>query len=180
MSQPAHTGHCKGPGDPRVPVTALPCLSPLCHAHHPAFGAGKDAGSHRHCSARSQAPRVWLSPPSPNSSTLPTTLGNFWRRRGMRGSFMPIRLKRPHKHLGGFLAAAGSWLELQEKVMAPSEKHWPWSRSGDSLHGLRAQGCCKCKGFWGTARGGLGQGGAQGTVGQGPAGAAAPRRRARG
>lgn len=41
-------------------------------------------------------------------SSLPTTLGNFWRRRGMRGSFMLIRLKRPHKRLGGFLAAAGS------------------------------------------------------------------------
>lgn len=46
--------------------------------------------------------------PSLTLSSVPTTLGNFWRRRGMRGSFMLIRLKRPHKRLGGFLAAAGS------------------------------------------------------------------------
>lgn len=37
-----------------------------------------------------------------------------------------MRLKRPHKRLCGFLAVAGSWLELQEKAMVPSERHWPW------------------------------------------------------
>lgn len=50
---------------------------------------------------------------------------------------MPIRLKRPHKRLGGFLAAAGSWLELQEKATAPSERHRHPPRGGDSLHGVR-------------------------------------------
>lgn len=37
-----------------------------------------------------------------------------------------MRLKRPHKRLGGFLAVAGSSLELQEKAMAPSERHRHW------------------------------------------------------
>jgi len=55
----------------------------------------------------------------------------------MRGSFMPIRLKRPHKRLGGFLAAAGSWLELQEKVRVLSERHRHRPRAGDSLVGVR-------------------------------------------
>lgn len=68
----------------------------------------------------------------------------------MRGSFMLMRLNRPHKRLGGFLAAAGSRPELQEKVTAASERHQQPPCGGDSVHRVmervRASGVCRDKG----------------------------------
>ena len=43
-------------------------------------------------------------------SSLPTTLGSFCLRSGIRGSFMLIRLKRPHRRCGAFFLPSESSL----------------------------------------------------------------------
>lgn len=44
------------------------------------------------------------------TSSLPTTLGSFCLRRGIRGSFMLMRLKRPHRRCGAFFLPSESSL----------------------------------------------------------------------
>lgn len=84
-----------------------------------------------------------------------------------------MRLKRPHKRLGGFLAAAGSWLELQDKATGPIREvpahTWRWgqpSRGGE--RGSRELGdAADAKGFWEREWGRSKQGGCPGHKGTG-------------
>lgn len=50
------------------------------------------------------------SPRDPVPISLPTTLGSFCLRSGIRGSFMLMRLKRPHNRCGAFFLPSVSSL----------------------------------------------------------------------
>lgn len=50
------------------------------------------------------------SPKDPGRISLPTTFGSFCLRSGIRGSFMLMRLKRPHSRCGAFFLPSVSSL----------------------------------------------------------------------
>lgn len=76
------------------------------HAH-PHQHSEPSISAHRHLHTHFPAAS---SPRDPARVSLPTTLGSFCLRSGIRGSFMLMRLKRPHSRCGGFFLPSESSL----------------------------------------------------------------------
>ena len=78
-------------------------------------------------------------------SSLPTTLGSFCLRSGIRGSFMLIRLKRPHRRCGAFFLPCES--SLRGRGLSEGGGTVPWPEGRGKSAGAHP---------WGGAGGGAG------------------------
>lgn len=99
------------PGFSRVSIPFF-LLSP--RSPHPTSTSikGPRISSHGHLHTRFPAAScLRCSPREPVWASLPTTLGSFCLRSGIRGNFMLMRLKRPQSRCGAFFLPRESSLE---------------------------------------------------------------------